>query len=375
MVGQDKVVGRYKVVGQAGMVGQAADDQRNWAAGSAAARRRASMREVAQLANVAISSVSRVLSGHPDVSPQMRERVLGAVHQLEYEPDFLAQSLRRGQTLSVGFVLADISNPLMADIVLGAEAVLRAAGYSLLLMNSENDPALDAAHIRFFQTRRVDGLILSLASESEPLTVDTMGQVEVPIVLIDRKTPDGVRASAVINDHASGMTAAVDQLIDIGHRRIALIGGSTETLPGRERESAMRAVIERRPERVSARYLPGSFSAEHGEEATRRLFDGGEAPTAIIAGGNQLLTGCLRVLLELGLRVGDDVSVVTCDDVPLSVLYQPAIASIVRDTVGLGRSAAELLLRQLQDGGEPETVVLPTQFVPRASCAPPPIGR
>src|SRR6186713_1898906 len=93
-------------------------------AGSAT-RRRASMREVADMADVAISSVSRVLSGHPDVSTAMRERVLTAVQQLEYEPDFLAQSLRRGQTLSVGFVLADISNPLMAEIVLGAEAVLR----------------------------------------------------------------------------------------------------------------------------------------------------------------------------------------------------------------------------------------------------------
>jgi LacI family transcriptional regulator len=330
------------------------------------------MREVSQLAGVAISSVSRVLSGHPDVSPAMRDRVLSAVEQLEYEPDFLAQSLRRGQTLSVGFVLADISNPLMGDLVLGAEAVLRNAGYSLLLMNSENDPAMDAAHVRFFQSRRVDGLILSLASERDKRTLEVIGQVDQPIVLIDRRMPPSLRASAVYSDHASGMTAAVNHLIDLGHRRIALITGSEETLPGRERQSAMRAVIKRRKERVSAQYLPGSFSAEHGEAATRKLLTGANQPTAIIAGGNQLLIGCLRVLLERGLRVGQDVSVVTCDDVPLSELFQPAIASIVRDTVGLGRVAAELLLQRLGDGGEPETIMLPTEFVPRASCGPPP---
>ena len=131
----------------------------------------------------------------------MRERVMSAVARLDYEPDFLGQSLRRGQTLSVGFVLADISNPLMADIVLGAEAVLRSAGYSLLLMNSENDPSLDATHIRFFQSRRVDGIILSLASETDGATLDLIGQVDGPVVVIDRELPTRLGASAAVNDH------------------------------------------------------------------------------------------------------------------------------------------------------------------------------
>jgi LacI family transcriptional regulator len=336
------------------------------------ARRRASMREVADLADVAISSVSRVLSGHPDVSTQMRERVLSAVRRLEYEPDFLAQSLRRGQTLSVGFVLADISNPLMADIVLGAEAVLRAAGYSMLLMNSENDPELDSAHIRFFQGRRVDGMILSLASETNTRTLETIGLVEGPTVTVDRALPAEVGASAVVNDHRAGMEAAVEHLIDLGHRRIALITGSTAQLPGRERLEAMRAVVARRPESVEAVYRPGSFSAEHGEAAAREVLSVAEPPTAIIAGGNQLLIGLLRVLRERGLRVARDVSVVTCDDVPLSELYEPPIATIDRDTVGLGRVAAELLLGRLVAGEEPRTEVLPTTFTPRGSCVPPP---
>jgi LacI family transcriptional regulator len=335
-------------------------------------RSRASMREVADLADVAISSVSRVLSGHPDVSAQMRERVMSAVARLDYEPDFLAQSLRRGQTLSVGFVLADISNPLMADIVLGAEAVLRSAGYSLLLMNSENDPALDAAHIRFFQSRRVDGMILSLASETDTATLDLIGQVDGPVVVIDREVPTRLGASAAVNDHRPGMEAAVEHLIDLGHRRIALITGSVAQLPGRERMDAMRAVVARRPEPVEAVYLPGSFSAEHGEAATRLALTGDPRPTAIIAGGNQLLIGCLRVLREMGLAVARDVSVVTCDDVPLSELYEPPIASIGRDTVGLGRIAAELLIGRLMGGDEPRTEVLPTTFTPRPSCVPPP---
>lgn len=337
----------------------------------AAARHRASMREVAERASVAISSVSRVLSGHPDVSPTMRDRVLAAVAALEYEPDFLAQSLRRGQTLSVGFVLADISNPLLAEIVLGAETTLRAAGYALLLMNSENDPALDTAHIRFFQARRADGMLLSLAGEHDEEMLATLSQVEVPLVLVDRELPEHLGASSVHNDHATGMADAVRHLADLGHRRIALIGGSLDTLPGRAREEGLRRAMAERPGELDVTTIAGSFSPEHGAVTTARILDLAEPPTAIVCGGNQLLVGCLRVLGERGVEVGRDVSLVTCDDVPLSELYRPPIASVARDTVGLGRTAAELLLRRLRDGAGPETVVLPTSFTPRPSCAPP----
>jgi LacI family transcriptional regulator len=188
---------------------------------------------------------------------------------------------------------------------------------------------------------------------------------------VDRALPVDGGSSAVVNDHRAGMEAAVDHLIDLGHRRIALITGSTAQLPGRERLEAMRAVVERRPEPVEPLYRPGSFSAEHGEAAAREVLSRTVAPTAIIAGGNQLLIGVLRVLRERGLRVGRDLSLVTCDDVPLSELYEPPISTIARDTVGLGRVAAELLLGRLVGGEDPRIEVLPTTFTPRESCVPP----
>src|SRR5947209_9416080 len=119
---------------------------------------RPSIREVAERAGVAMSSVSRVLSGHAPVSEAMRSRVLRAVDELNYEPHFLAQSLRSGATKTVGFSLSDIANPVIAEHARGAEEVLRAAGYSMLVMNSEHDPLLEASHIRTLQGRRVDGL-------------------------------------------------------------------------------------------------------------------------------------------------------------------------------------------------------------------------
>jgi LacI family transcriptional regulator len=336
-------------------------------------RKRASMREVADLADVAISSVSRVLSGHPDVSADMRERVLDAVTQLEYEPDFLAQSLRRGATLSVGYVVGDISNPLIATITSGAESVLRQAGYSMLLMNSENDPELDAAHIRFFQARRVDGMILSLASERQQETLDVLGQVDVPVVMVDRDVDAQLDASIVRNDHKAGMRAAVDHLLDLGHRRIVLITGGLDLWPVRERIAGMTEAVAARgvPDETSS--LVGSLSAEHGERSTEQVLAMHPRPTAIIAGGNQVLAGCIRSLHRHGIRIPEDISLVTCDEVDLSELHIPPIASIARDTLRLGNTAAELLLERI-NGGEPRTVLLPTTFNARPSCGPLPAG-
>jgi LacI family transcriptional regulator, galactose operon repressor len=337
-------------------------------------RRPATMREVAKLADVAISSVSRVLSDHPDVSPDMRARVMAAVHQLEYEPDFLAQSLRRGATLSVGWVIGDISNPLIAAITSGAESVLRAAGYSMLLMNSENKPELDAAHIRFFQVRHVDGMIVSLASERHQPTLDALAGLEVPIVVVDREVPAALRASVVRNDHRLGFRAAVDHLLDLGHRRIALIAGTLDMWPVRERIGGARDAVRARGIPDETVILPGSLTPEHGEAATEEILQLEPRPTAIIAGGNQLLAGAVRSLARHNVRIPDDISFVTCDEVDLSELYSPPIASIGRDTVAVGRVAAELLVKRLHGSGAPETIVLPTTFTPRASTAPPPAG-
>src|SRR5258708_35513850 len=114
------------------------------------------LRQVAEHAGVGVSTVSRVVSNHPDVSPSMRERVLKAVQELGYEPDFLAQSLRKGATNSVGFVLSDITNPVVAHIVHGAEEVLRGAGYALMGMDSEDNPLLDTERIRFLHSIHID---------------------------------------------------------------------------------------------------------------------------------------------------------------------------------------------------------------------------
>lgn len=335
---------------------------------------RTSLKDVADRSGVAISSVSRVLSGHPDTSPAMRERVMSVVEELGYRPDFLAQSMRRRSTLSVGFVVGDISNPLLAEITLGAETALRAAGYAMFLTNSQNQPALDAEHINLFQQRRVDGLLLSLASEDSPATLNALEGSDLPIVLIDRELPDSVtfQVSAVLSDHRAGMREAAGHLLDLGHRRTALIV-SWPLRFSRERRNGLHEAYTERGLEPSCVVLEDRVNAAQAQRATAELLDAAEPPTAIIAGSNQLVIGVLREFRRRKLTPGDEVSLVTCDEIPLLEFVEPAVAVVRRDSRQLGVAAAELLLKQLDDDQHPpETVMLPTEFVAARSCAPPP---
>ena len=332
------------------------------------------MREVAERAGVAMSSVSRVLSGHPDVSPKMRQLVTTAVRDLGYRPDMLAQGLRRGKTFCVGFTVSDIANPLLAQVVTAAEKRLRASGYSLLLTNSEGSPDLDVEHISLLERRRVDGLILSLADEDHAGTVGALQQVKVPVVLVDRDVPSGVKARCVAFDHSSGMRAATEHLLELGHREVALIIGGPKR-PARERRSAVEETLAAAGGGARCTIHEGEFSAEYGRSATAEILAAEPQPTAIIAGGNMLMQGALLALRDAGAEVGREISLVGCAEVALAELHRPPIAVVRRDMLAVGRVAAELLLADLKadesqpDADTPLEIVLPTEFVPRPSCA------
>lgn len=181
--------------------------------------------EVARQAGVGVASVSRVLTGHPDASEAMRRRVLRAVDELGYEPNLMAQGLRSLQSSTIGAMFSDFANPLLSQIIQGAEQVLRDAGYSLLLTSSEGSSDMGARHLRVLGQRRVDGLIVMAASETDAgvnrlLASSTLAR---ELVIIDRQLPAGVRAGYVLSDHRTGFAAAARHLLDLGHRRFAFV--------------------------------------------------------------------------------------------------------------------------------------------------------
>ena len=328
------------------------------------------MQEVALRAGVAPSSVSRVLSDHPNVSAVMRHRVLDAVAALGYEPDLLAQALRRGATMTVGFAVGNISNPVLAEITFGAETHLRQAGYSMLLTNSMGQPDSDAENIRLLAQRRVDGMLISLSSEEWPSTIEAVKRAMLPVVLVERDLRVERRASAVLSDHEIGIDSAVRHLASFGHKRVALVNGPIEVLPARARAAALRKVAKLMDMESTVR--SGEFSSEHGERATKSLLAQSDRPTAILAGSNQILVGVLRAIRKEGLKVPEDLSLVTCDEIPLAEFLDPPLATIERNRFEMGTIAATLLL-ELFSGSKPRGQRVPTTYIPTASVGPAPL--
>lgn len=309
---------------------------------------------MAELAGVAISSASRALSGGPSVSDDLRARVLAAADQLGYRPNLLARGLRKGASLSVGFIVRDISASLFAEIALGAETALRERGYSMLLTNSEGRPELDMTHLRLFRQRSVDGLLLSLADETHQGTLDELEQLRIPIVLIDREVERPAGLSAVLCDHGAGVAEACAWLSGLGHRRIGLVGGPRSLRPGRVCAEALERYA--REAGFEPAIADGPFNAQHGREGSERLLRLRDPPTALIAGSNQILPGVLEAV-----RARPDVTIVTFDGDSLLESVGRPIGVIYRQSTEIGRAAAGLLLERFA-GLPPEERSIPSLF-------------
>ncbi len=324
------------------------------------------IRDVAEKAGVALSSVSRVLSDHPDVSSKMRKRVEDAATELGYQPDLLAQSLRSGSTRTVGLVIRDISNPLFAVIARRCEQELRGAGYSVVLVNSDGDVETEARNLSLLRRRRVDGLIASLESETAASTQEALRRFPGPIVLLDRDV-ENLNVGAVLCDHYSGCYAATADLISRGHRGISLITGSVEVRSTRERLRGYRAAFHDAGLEPDESLLSiGNFGDDYGKAEVIRLTARKPAPTAFLTGGVLITAGALRALTQLGRTPGVDIALVALDEWPLFDISVPSLASVSRDPNEMGTTAARLLLDML-NGSEPTALTVPTIYTPRES--------
>lgn len=330
--------------------------------------RRATVRDIANRAGVAISSVSRVFSQHPNVSDELRSRVEAAARELSYQPNYVAHSLRRGDTASVGFLVGTISNPTIADISSSTSAVLAQHGYGTLLVITDNRPENDLAYLNFLARRQVSGMVVSLAAwEGHANARSLIAELGIPTVMLDRTRIEVPHVGAVMSDHIAGMKAAVLHLAEQGHRSIAFLGGPPGFDPGDQRQAGYRQGLAQ-----AALPLVPDLIIRHGIErgagyaTTKALFAGNHQPTAIIAGGNLILAGVLRALQELQIGVGTDIALIGCDDTDLTQLYTPSITVISRNLQKLGATAADTLIELM--GRQPgRTILLPTRLEVRAS--------
>lgn len=304
---------------------------------------------------------------------QGADRIAAAMDQLGFQPSHAARWLKSGRTMTLGLVVPDVTNPFFAAVVKGAESVANAAGYSVVLCNTDESPEREHEVLASLRGR-VDGLLLAPARDDAE-TAESLIALAIPVVLVDRTLPDPGPTDSVLIDNVAGAAAAARHLIDLGHRRIGLISGPRDTTPGGERHDGFVAACE--AAEIDVIVEPGDFRADGGYQAAMRMFGRADTPTAVMAANNLMTVGLLRALHDLGLRIPAAVSVVGFDDHVLADLLDPPLTVVDRATETQGVVATRMLLARLGAAadGAGRTVRLETNLVVRASTAPPRAGR
>jgi LacI family transcriptional regulator len=331
---------------------------------------RPTIRDVARAAGVSLGTASRALNRSGRVSAEAIAAVTQVARRLGYEPDAVAQSMRRRSTGAVGIVVSDFANPLYARIITAVEAQLQAAGHALLLANSHNDAQREKALVDLFRRRRVDGLVLGPCSSESPAWLEQVAG-QLPLVALDRDFASS--GTGVHVDHYGGALQATRHLLNLGHTRIALLTPGSVLRPGRDRIAGFEDAHRERGLKPVPRLVRAEKSAmDFAFSEALALLSGAEAPTAFLCLGTRILSGVLQALRHSGRSVPEDVSVVSIGDTDLSQLFSPAITSLTWDLEAVGTAVAQLLLKRLdrEPPPEPERIVITTQLILRESCGP-----
>ena len=325
------------------------------------------MRQIAKRAGVSIGTVSHVVNGTARVRDPLRRRVEVAIEQLGYQPSVLARSLRRNQSPMLGVVIPDITNPFFPAVVRGIEDVAYAHGTQLVLCNADNDHRKERAYLDQLHSIRVAGMIVIPSAASELPAFAAQLRDAVPLVCLDRPLA-GWSGDYVGVDNEGGAFLITRHLVQLGHRRLAMISGPLTIRNAQERLAGFTRALQAAALPEPAVELAG-FDRPSGLEAARRLMQLTPRPDAIFAANDLLAVGALAALRELGLRCPEDVAVVGFDDLELAAFTHPPLTTVAQPGYELGRCAAEALFNRLQHPESPaRIVVLETALKVRSSC-------
>ncbi len=325
--------------------------------------------DVAKRAGVSPVTVSRVINDLGNVSPSTRERVGQAIEELGYVPSGAAQSLRSKRTRSLALIVPDIQNSFWTTVARGVEDAAQSKGYSVFLCNTDENPAKQLRYLDVVISQRADGVIIA-PYDADARHLARLRDRGIPVVVIDRHI-EGWDTDTVNSDSISGARALVRHLIDLGHRRIAVISGPTSTSTAADRVLGYRIALAEAGIMVDEGLIKfGEFRAVAGERLTHEVLDAGPQPTAIFAANNVIAMGVIAALEKRGLRVPHDIALVCFDDLPNTSLIFPFFTVAAQPVYEVGVNAAQLLLSRLEADAplQPRHVILPTRLIIRHSC-------
>jgi LacI family transcriptional regulator len=364
--------------------------------------RRPTIHDVARAAGVSVAAAGRALGGYGYVSDDIRARVSEAAAELGYRPNAVARSMITGRSHTIGFVAGDIENPFFARMLRGIADTARAQNVEVILTNSDEDLQREQVAVQTLVEKRVDGIIVAPADIDAPDHLQRAIGDGTPIVLLDRPVR-GLAADLVMTDNQRAARLAVEYLIGLGHKRIAIIASQRSNDPEIEqllrRAAAGEGPDVARPSvarvlgyhaALTAANLPvlpylvrtgaipdrvrsAPYRAEWAAVQTQQVLWGEDRATAIFSADSDMTLGALQTLARSGLRIPEDVSLLAFDDLDWAAIVQPPLTVIAQPVYELATIAAQRLLARIGgDESEPRTVLLNTRLIERASVAAPP---
>lgn len=315
----------------------------------------ATIRKVADLAGVSTATVSHVINDTRAVSGALTTRVLNAMEQLDYQPDIIARSLRRRETLTVGLIVPSIEIPFFARVAAGIEAAANDVGYSVILCNTGWSLSREVHYLNNLLARRVDGLLcISLAMSAEHIA--PVLRRRTPVVIFERTMP-GVEVDAVAIDNVQGAFDATAHLLDLGHRRVGCITGLPNSNLNEERIHGYRQALAERGIPFDPSLLrTGDYTAAAGVRESLALLRLPQPPSAIFAFNDLMAMGVMQAVQERGLRIPADVAVIGFDGLAITEHCYPPLSTIEQPVAEMSAAAIALLLDRIKGGAAPARV-------------------
>lgn len=328
----------------------------------------ATINDVATRAGVSTATVSRALNGKSTVAPELAAKVMAAAGELDYRPNGLGRNLRKQAARVLALIISDVENPFFTAIARGVEDVAHAAGFSVVLCNSDDNPAKEGEYIEVALQERVAGVLLSSSGRGN--SADRLREGRTPVVAIDRLLPHFFGDTVLVNNRLAAREATA-HLAEQGYRRIGCVTGPSGVLTADERLAGYRDGLRAVGHAPSASLVRRSeFKAVGANRAAHRLLAHPDPPDALLVANNAMVVGVLQKLAELGLRVGRDVGIVAFDDAPWATLLDPPLTVVAQPAYDIGKIAAQLLLDRI--GGtrtDGTTITLSAHLVVRASSS------
>ncbi|MQA13408.1 MAG: substrate-binding domain-containing protein [Pseudonocardiaceae bacterium] len=323
----------------------------------------ATIHDVAARAGVSTATVSRALNGKSTVDPELAARVAAAADELDYRPNAVARSLRLQATTVWALIISDIENPFFTAVARGVEDVAQAAGHSVVLCNSDEDPAKEARYLQVAVAERVAGVVLSPTAASTDIA--PLAEHGIPVVAIDRPLPE---IDAVLVGSRQGAADATAHLLAAGYDRVACVTGPRRVSTAEDRLAGYGDALHAAGRRVSSRLVRhADFKVPGGRRAVEQLLGAARPPDALFVANSLMAIGALQSLAARGLTAGRDVGMVAFDDAPWTQLVNPPISVVAQPAYAIGETAGRLLTDR---GDESRTVTLDAELIVRGSSDP-----